>query len=309
MPTQSRRQSKSARSDQLGPDWSSGDRGSSSNAQMQDRLRQAATTDVRANPLPWAPQNRSVKYQAQPGAQLFQDGAAATDVVQGRNGSRYLGDCWLLASLAGLAQTQPKVLEDAITDHGDGTYTVRLYRKDDSGSLSAEDVRVEGTLPTTADGSDAYAQREDPNEIWVVIIEKAFAAWKGGYAGLDAGLPSEALTALTGQEAKDTFTRNQTPASLGETFRGNADEGRAMVAASNPHLDLRSGGIIPGHAHTILGVQGTGDQAVVKLRDPYAEYEPSGNGARDGIFEMSMEDFIERFDYFSSSGAAQDSAR
>ena len=276
---------------------------------MQDRLRQSPTTDVRANPLPWAPQNRSVKFQAQPGGELFQDGAAATDVVQGRNGSRYLGDCWLLASLAGLAQTQPKVLENAITDHGDGTYTVRLYREDESGSLSAEDIRVEGSLPTTANGSDAYAQREDPNEIWVVIIEKAFAAWKGGYGGLDAGIPSEARTALTGQAATNTFTQDQTPASLGDTFRDNTDDGRAMVAASSAHLDLKAGGIIPGHAHTILGVQGTGEQAVVQLRDPYAEYEPAGNGARDGIFEMSMDDFIQRFDYFSSSGAAQDSVK
>jgi hypothetical protein len=128
-------------------------------------------------------------------------------VVQGQNGQRYLGDCWLLSSLAAIAQTQPQVLEGAITDLGDGTYRVRLHRQERSGEMKAEDVRVEGSLPKTADGRDAYAQRTDPKELWVGIIEKAFAAWKGGYGALDGGVPSDALTALTGRPTQTAFSR------------------------------------------------------------------------------------------------------
>ncbi len=304
MPSQSRRTARSTQSATAASsgrsgqrDWSNGDR--------QDRLSAQPTTELRDNPLPWAPQNRSVQYQSAPGSDLFRDGASAGDVVQGRNGSRYLGDCWLLASLAALAQTQPTVLEQAITAHDDGSYTVRLYGEDAAGVLSAEDVRVAGTIPMTANGQDAYAQREDPGELWVVVIEKAFAAWKGGYGGLHAGLPSHALTALTGRAASDTATAHKTDASLGETFRNNADAQRAMVAASRPNLNLDAGGIIPGHAHTILGVEGTGDRAMVTLRDPYAEYEPQGHGARDGVFTLTMAEFREQFDYFSTAGDAE----
>lgn len=305
MPARSRRSRSSAGPSSAATDWMPGSSGRSNSA-MQEQLSNKPPAEVRADPLPWAPQNRSVSYQPAPGSQLFRDGATANDVVQGRNGSRYLGDCWLLASLAALAQTQPGVLEQAITDHEDGTYTVRLYGEDARGSLTAEDVRVQGTIPKTADGRDAYAQREDPSELWVVIIEKAFAAWKGGYGGLHAGVPSDALTALTGQQATNTFTKGKSSEALGETFRESADEGRAMVAASRPDLSLERGGIIPGHAHTILRVEGTGENATVTLRDPYAEYEPDGNGARDGVFQLTMQEFRSQFDYFSSSSEKDD---
>ena len=60
--------------------------------------------------------------------------------------------------------------------------------------------------------ADAYAQRPDPKELWVGIIEKAFAAWKGGYGALDGGVPSDALTALTGRPTETAAkTSSRTP--------------------------------------------------------------------------------------------------
>ena len=37
------------------------------------------------------------------------------------------GDCWYIASLQAVARSNPRIIEEAITDNGNGTYTVRLY--------------------------------------------------------------------------------------------------------------------------------------------------------------------------------------
>jgi hypothetical protein len=92
-----------------------------------------ASGAVRAYPALWAAQGRGVDFQPDQGASLFRGGARASDVVQGRNGDRYLGDCWLLASVASIAHSQPQLLEQAITHHRDGTYTVRLIGRRDLG--------------------------------------------------------------------------------------------------------------------------------------------------------------------------------
>jgi hypothetical protein len=254
---------------------------------------------VRANPAPWAAQQRSVTFQSEPGGQLFRDGATPGDVVQGQNGSRYLGDCWLMSSMASIAHTQPQLLEQAITDHGDGTYTVTLHRQGTDGSMQAEPIRVTGELPRTSDGRDAYAQRQDPKELWPALIEKAYASWKGGYGALDGGLPGDALTALTGRPSRDAFTDGQRPEALQQTLMQNQASGKPMVAASKGNLDLKVGGVVPGHAHSILGVAEEGGQTMVTLRDSFARYEPSNNGPRDGVFKLPMAEFIKRFQYFS----------
>lgn len=272
------------------------------NQARQEQLRQG-----RPDPTPWAAQQRQVRFAPEQGGQLFRGGAGSNDVVQGQNGSRYLGDCWLLSSLAAVAATQPQVLEQAITDHGDGHYTVRLHRQARDGTISAEDVTVDGDLPRTADGRDAYAQRQDPKELWVVIIQKAFASWKGGYGQLDGGVPSEALTALTGKPTQTTFTRGADPAALGQTLHTGQASQSPMVAASRADLNLEKGGVVPGHGHTILDVKEEGGQTMVTLRDPFARYEPGGNGARDGVFKLTLAEFAARFQYFTA-GAGKSGA-
>ncbi len=308
MPAQSRRRRPADPHTAQDQGWSSVSRAGVSNSEMQERLAQAggetstAPTPVRGDPLPWAAQQRAVRFSPVAGGELFRDGASPTDVVQGQNGSRYLGDCWLLGSLAAIAHTRPQILEQAITNHGDGTWTVRLHSEGPDGQVQAEDVRVQGTLPQTHDGQDAYAQRQDPRELWVGIVEKAFATWKGGYGALDGGVPGDALTALTGEQSQTAFTNGAGDAGLGETLREAAATGQPMVAASRADISLQGAGIVPGHAHTILAVEEEGGQTWVTLRDTFAQYEPDGHGPRDGVFRLSLEEFRQSFQYASWTG-------
>jgi hypothetical protein len=135
---------------------------------------------------------------------LIQSGVSYQDIDQGN-----LGDCYLLASLAGTAYRTPSTIQNMFTDNGDGTFTVRFFRNG-----VANYVTVDRYLPTTASGSFYYANRDrgllynnTGNELWVALAERAYAqinesGWIGGnntnsYNGVDGGTLS-AISHITG---------------------------------------------------------------------------------------------------------------
>jgi hypothetical protein len=118
---------------------------------------------------------------------LFQSGISYSDIDQGN-----LGDCYLLASLAGTAFRSSSTIQNMFIDNGDGTYTVRFYR----GGV-ADYVTVDRYLPTYSSGSLTgrfyYANRDSgrlyndsANELWVALAERAYAQInESGWIGQD----------------------------------------------------------------------------------------------------------------------------
>src|SRR5690606_18894257 len=84
------------------------------------------------------------------GAALFIDGIHHDDFRQ-----TSLGNCGFLASLSSVAAARPDLIEDMITDHGDGTYTIAFYGDD---GVTRTGIRVDGALPLSPDGKPAYTQ-------------------------------------------------------------------------------------------------------------------------------------------------------
>jgi hypothetical protein len=144
----------------------------------------------------------------------------AGDVQQGQ-----LGDCWLLAAMAAVANTNPIAIRDAIQANGDGTYTVRLFLAQ-NGQLVPKGIRVAPAFPEyrttlyqrlTWDTRFAYAQPGDvSDEAWVMLIEKAAAAalHNGDYTKLDNGNGFDGLQMLTGRPVTALEPRRLTPDAL-----------------------------------------------------------------------------------------------
>ena len=84
------------------------------------------------------------------------------DINQG-----YLGDCYLLASLAEVAQCEPNTIKSMITDNGNGTYGVRFYING-----NPVFVTVNTALPVFS-ATGAFAANSS-SAIWSSLIEKAY---------------------------------------------------------------------------------------------------------------------------------------
>lgn len=135
------------------------------------------------------------------------NGINEDDVEQGS-----LGDCYALSSLSALARDKDAkdILLKNITKVKENLYEVTVYVKDvdkEGNQLGriAKKVRVDTDFPVDKEGKLAYAQARN-QELWVVILEKAYAKAMGGYDNIYAGKGSEALAAFTGEEATVAYT-------------------------------------------------------------------------------------------------------
>lgn len=103
---------------------------------------------------------------------LFPHEPCANDIVQG-----YLGDCYFVASLAGIADRNPEKIREMMRDNNDGTVTVKFYqtKKNEQGEdvYTPLLVTVDKTVPIDKyTHDDEYAQ----HSLWVQVFERAYAA-------------------------------------------------------------------------------------------------------------------------------------
>jgi len=101
----------------------------------------------------------SVSYSAVTSPVFGAGGPSMNDINQG-----YLGDCYLLAALAEVANQNPSIIQSMITNNGNNTYGVRFYVDG-----NAEYVTVNDSLP---DGGTIF---NSATNIWASLVEKAYA--------------------------------------------------------------------------------------------------------------------------------------
>ena len=83
-----------------------------------------------------------------------------------------------------------------------GKYEVRLYNK---ATKKFEVVVIDDFIPCDASSNRPIYQKLVSNEMWPLLLEKAFAKFRGGYSAIDGGDPLDALQALTGYEGEHIF--------------------------------------------------------------------------------------------------------
>jgi len=112
-------------------------------------------------------------------------GPSKEDVFQGD-----VGDCYLMAVLAGFAMVEPEFIRKMVTDLGDGTYAVRFYR-----SGLEHHIRVDAELWVNL-GIVSYAKPGtggaslQDGALWSPIVEKAYAFFRrdeGTYDSIASG--------------------------------------------------------------------------------------------------------------------------
>lgn len=123
--------------------------------------------------------------------QIFNDTISPTDVVEGN-----LGDSWFASALACLAEKpallQKLFISDNFSQHG--VYKVQICK-----SGIWKELTIDDYFPCSiSTGGMALFSRSSKQDMWVLLLEKAYAKLHRNYYTLRGGLVSEALSDLTG---------------------------------------------------------------------------------------------------------------
>jgi len=99
-----------------------------------------------------------------------------------------------MSALASLAE-RPELVERLFVTKRyceEGAYRLRLCKNGEWQSVTVDDY-----IPCFPDGGPIFS-RNMGNELWVLLIEKAYAKLHGGYLELRGGYASEGMQDLTG---------------------------------------------------------------------------------------------------------------
>ena len=208
------------------------------------------------------------------------------DIVQGA-----LGDCYFLSSLASLAQNPARIRGLFISTkmNEEGVYCLRMCHE---GIWRA--VIVDDYFPCLGDRSGPAFSQSKPgeNELWVLLLEKAWAKLYGNYERIEAGLTRDVLGDLTGAPTKIIWTDDPTIwDEMLNAFKKNylltagaADEGQMEKY-------FQGKGMVTGHAYSLMGCYEILKEKLVKLRNPWGCGEWQGPwGDSDPIWNALSEE-------------------
>ena len=244
--------------------------------------------------------------------QVFYQGINNEDIIQGG-----LGDCYFLSAVAALCKF-PKMVEklfyikEKSQEHCYGCY----YRISGIWKL----VLIDDYFPCYGRYGKNFAfSSTNGNELWVVLLEKAWAKLNGNYAKAIGGEPHEVFDAITNAYSEKIKVESKNADLIWNKFIDAENKGFIMTAGTSGdtyNLDLEDKGLVPGHAYTCLGVKevntSNGKVKLVHLRNPWGNGEWSGDWcdsskkwttqlkkecgmdkkADDGSFWMSYKDFL-----------------
>jgi hypothetical protein len=209
-----------------------------------------------------------------------------------------------------------------------GIYAVQLYLCGEKHTVVVDD-----RFPFDVSKNKwAFSRTSHDNEIWVLILEKAWAKVFGSYQRIEAGTSDEALHPLSGCPTKnlmhDSFKNKD---HLWDTILSADKQNFPMCTAAASqmednltHSHMKKAGLVDGHAYSLISVKEIETQAgdTVRLclvRNPWGKKEwtgdwsdhsdkwddfiraqiPNFKQANDGCFWMSFEDY-DKFFYITT---------
>ncbi|XP_061185730.1 calpain-A-like [Saccostrea echinata] len=241
---------------------------------------------------------------------LFSEGTSRYDIGQGS-----IGTCWFLASVSNVADKE-HLIERIIPNNSypvgtpqyDGIFHCRFWRFG-----RWDDVFIDDYLPII-NRKQIYSahSKTDHNEMWVSLLEKAFARMHGSFPEVSGGTAADSYMALTGGIPEDIVLEKMSmdPTQLHTRVR-NALSSGAAITCSVPSEFNNQYGLVGPHEYTLTGAVMSNGVRLFRMRNPWGEAEwkgPYSDGSdewkslpkyfieapnkNDGEFYISLEHFL-----------------
>ena len=190
-----------------------------------------------------------------------------------------LGNCYFLAVLSSLAEFEDRVQAMFVTKevNAAGIYMVRFFINGNETPVIVDDF-----LPVKANGQPAFATCRD-GELWVSLLEKAWAKLHGTYARTEAGLPCFAASHVMGVPSESfSHAAIESIDDFFDMLKSADARNFTMMAASHGQGENRNDeGVISGHAYSLISIhefQLKGKEVnLLKLRNPWGSGEWQGD--------------------------------
>ena len=250
---------------------------------------------------------------------LCSKGVEPNDVRQGD-----LGDCYFICALSALAEKPERAKRIILSKNfsEEGVYSVALCI-----TGVWEEVIVDDLFPWNLSKKKPAFSQSRSNDLWVMLLEKAWAKVHGGYLNIESGFTSEALFSLTGAPVYTYFISNENSDKNWQAILDGEANNYIMTASTgdfnssgNDAQDKQTG-LSASHGYSLLAgvvVDHQGQKLrLVKLRNPWGTGEWRGDWSDnsplwtpelkaklevkaedDGIFFMSFEDWQKYFTSF-----------
>ena len=243
------------------------------------------------------------------------DGYHYDDVKQGQ-----IGDCYLMSSIAALAEREPAAIDRMIKDEkygADGNLesaTVTLHVKNWLGQLEAKDVKVDCRQFSAHRANFGDTDKSGKQELWPVVIEKAYAQLNSdSYHGIGrGGSAASAMETLTGKSSRTvgvgdySFEKMDADLRSGKlvvltTSKVKDADGNVIDGKKKLQQGLEGQNLYGNHAYTVLDskVDESG-QKMVKIYNPWGSNHPGSADATGGW--MKYEDAQKLFNQASVNG-------
>ena len=242
---------------------------------------------------------------------VFVEGTSANDINQGS-----IGDCYFLSAIGALCKF-PKLIDRLF-------YTKEKTKEHEYGIYIFinglwELVLIDDYLPYYGSYFKQFAFGSSKgNELWVSLLEKAWAKINGCYAKIGCGgTPNEVFDVLTEAYSEYCAVNKSNKEELWAKIMDSKQKGYVMTAGTSGdvyNLPIEEMGLSPGHAYTLLDLHEINGERVVRLRNPWGNGEYSGDWSDsskkwtaelkkkynlinkdDGDFYMSYEDFLKYY--------------
>jgi hypothetical protein len=261
---------------------------------------------------------------------LFEGGTDPDDVFQG-----VLHDAWLLSAIQIVAASGG--VGDADVDEAvdnifvskstsmNGAYAVRFWKNAQWETVIVDDYFpvLEARYNLSKCAGAAFSYTNNFEELWVPLIEKAYAKYYGGYDKIEQGFTHMALKDLTGCESESIplgrATRGSNKMLLWEKLRKYIKNeymmGVGSITSDTADKEVLDSGIVFGATYVIYEVVNVDGYKLIKLRNPPGDHgEWQGDWSdqsetwnrrlkkklgwtdeEDGCFWMSYDDFCTIF--------------